>query len=180
VPHRNLLLLAAALLAAPGAAQSLKPFIDCSAKADDAERLACYDAAAAATSAEARAIAQRRERERAAAAEARAALEAKAAAEAEARARQAQAERFGSEGFRIGGSDDRINALSAKVQEALSDGFGRAVLLLDNGQMWRQTEGFSLPPLRGGDAVEIRRGAVGGYLLTVPRIKRTIPVRRMR
>ncbi len=172
--------LAAAVAAGPALAQPVKPFLDCSARPDDAERLACYDAAAAAISAEAREIAARRDRERAAAAEARAAAEASAKDAAEASARQAQVERFGSEGFRIGGSEDRVNQLAARVQEALTDGVGRAVLLLDNGQMWRQTEGFSVPTVRTGDEVEIRRGAMGGYLLTVMRIRRTIPVRRMR
>lgn len=166
------LLVALAVALAAGAARgqpaALGPFVECAAKVDDAERLACYDAAAAALSAEARAVAERRERARRALAEERAAAEAKA-----------RADRFGSEGLRIGG-EERLDRLSAALAETFSDRGGRLLFLLDNGQMWRQTEGLALPPLRAGDRVEIRRGALGGYLLSVPRVKRTVAVVRMR
>lgn len=153
----------------------------CSAEVEDAKRLACYDAAVAAGSAEARAIAARRDAAREAAAAEKAAAEARAKAEAAEAARKAQADRFGQEGLRLGGGDpDRLDELGAKIAETLLDRVGKTVFLLDNGQMWRQTDGLTLPPIRAGDAVEIRRGAVGGYRLTVPRVKRTVPVVRMR
>ncbi|MFN7177322.1 MAG: hypothetical protein ACK4MX_10600 [Thermaurantiacus sp.] len=173
--------IAALVAAAPASAQSVQPFVDCSAKVDDADRLACYDAAAAALSADARRIAAQREQERKVAAEARAIAEAKAAADAAAAAEQAQADRFGSEGLRIGrGGDERVDRLTATIGELLTDRGGRAVMVLDNGQMWRQTEGLSLPPVRANEAVEIRRGAMGSYRATLTRIGRSFSVVRMR
>lgn len=154
--------------------------IACSAEVDDAKRLACYDAAVAAASAEARTIAARREAAREKAAAEKAAADARAAAEAAEAARKAQADRFGQEGLRLGGSPDRLDELQARIAETRLDRVGEAVFLLDNGQMWRQTDGLSLPPVRAGDAVEIKRGALGGYRLTVPRVKRTVRVVRMR
>jgi hypothetical protein len=173
--------IATLLSAVPALAQSVQPFVDCSAKVDDAERLACYDAAAQAVSVEARRIAATRDQERKAAAEARAIAEEKAAAEAAAAAEQAQANRFGSEGLRVGGGgEERLGRLAATVSEVLTDRGGRAILILDNGQMWRQTEGLPLPPVRAKEAVEIRRGAMGSYRATLTRIGRTFSVIRMR
>lgn len=186
--------LCAALLCAapvPGPARAeasgLAPFLACAAKADDAERLACYDAAAASVSAEARALAAERARARRAAEQARAEEAARRAAEEAARAAAAQVDRFGRESLPAGRGEPGaapaaapLERLSARVGEALLDQRGRTVFLLENGQMWRQTEGTLLPPVRPGDAVEIARSALGGYRLLLPRVRRSVPVVRVR
>ncbi len=181
-------LLCAALVPGPARAEAsgLAPFLACAAKADDAERLACYDAAAASVSAEARALAAERARARRAAEEAQAEEAARRASQEAARAAAAQADRFGRESLPAGRGEPAAAAaaplerLSARVGEALLDQRGRTVFLLENGQMWRQTEGTLLPPVRPGDSVEIARSALGGYRLLLPRVRRSVPVVRVR
>lgn len=174
---------ALALLAATSSgAQALdRALLDCAAETDDDQRLACYDRAVARISSAAqRVIAERRaasERLAAERATAEAAAASKAAADAEAAKRQA----FGGERLRRGLDDDGdIQTLTAAVVETLSDRDGMTVFVLDNGQMWRQTSGISLPPVRAGDKVELSRGAVGSYQMWLPRQKRSVKARRMR
>ena len=57
-------------------------------------------------------------------------------------------------------------------------GDGRRRILLDNGQAWVLAESASAGPLRQGDDVRIRKGLMGGFLLTTPagvslRVRRT-------
>ncbi len=57
-------------------------------------------------------------------------------------------------------------------------GGGRRRIVLDNGQAWMLAESASAGPLRQGDDVRIRKGLMGGYLLTTPagvslRVRRT-------
>lgn len=60
----------------------------------------------------------------------------------------------------------QLEQISAKIVSLRSDALGRLSFVLDNGQVWRMTESegtFDFP--NRGDAVTIRRGAVGGYRL---------------
>ena len=75
---------------------------------------------------------------------------------------------------------DEMRELRAKVELVSFDPFGNAVLMLDNGQTWQQMELQKLPRIKIGDEVEINKGAIGGYRLTILRMNRTIPVRRRR
>lgn len=164
-------LMAAALtLTAPAAAQDLGAIERCVSIVDNEERLACYDAAVAAVSQRAREAIAQRQRE----------AEAAAKAQAEQQAR-AQVEAFGAENVQgAPRAEENARLLNAQIAEVLTDPLKRAVFVLSNGQMWRQTEGLSLPPVRAGDPVRIRRGAIGGYRLTLERQRRTVQVRRMR
>ncbi|MEN5116715.1 hypothetical protein ABE488_05185 [Luteimonas sp. TWI662] len=59
---------------------------------------------------------------------------------------------------------DRIEARVVAVDD-LGD---RRTVALDNGQVWTLTEVTARGPLTPGEAVSIRRGAMGGYMLRTP------------
>lgn len=166
--------LTAALLASGGAAAQIEGFKACASISDGAKRLACYDSALAAADAQAaeKLAEQRRAAELAAA---------KAAAEAEARKEQERLAAFGAQGAQAAGGDEgeSIREISASIAE-LSEGVSGFVVTLDNGQVWRQTEARTLPPVRVGDGVTIRKGALGSYRMTLERQKRTVPVKRVK
>lgn len=174
----------------PAHAQKPGDILACAAIARDAERLACYDAAVADASPEARAASKRRAEEsaRIAAEEAAAAAAAtKVKAEADAvAAAKAKREAFGAETVVSRGEErfappaGEIQELDAKVTEVLTNRSSQNVFLLDNGQMWRQVDAGSLPNIRPGDAVKLRRAALGGYDLVFTKQKRAARVKRLR
>lgn len=163
------------LLLTAGAAQAqgadTAALIACAVKPDAAERLACYDAAVAGISAEAREISRKRE-----------AIAAKAAAEQAARAEQERLAAFGRESMkdRPPGADEDLPSMTTSIGETLTTRDGKTVFLMENGQMWRQTEGMPLPPVHQGMEATIKKGVIGGFRMTIPKIKRTISVVRMR
>ena len=68
-------------------------------------------------------------------------------------------------------------SIAARVVE-VDYGGGRRRIMLDNGQAWTLAESASAGPLRQGDAVQVRKGLMGGFLLTTPagvslRVRRT-------
>lgn len=172
-----ILLILLARAATPALAQPAEranaPFLSCARIAADAERLACFDRATAALSAEAARITAEREAEsaklRAAEAEA-----ARAAAEAEQKAR------FGAEGLGSAPDGTRLTELQATVQETFLDRAKLLVFLLDNGQVWRQTDGTFKSLVQPGSPVRVKRSAMGGYMLVIPSKGRSVPVRRVR
>ena len=160
--------------AAPAAAQVNDALVACAVEPDDAARLACYDNAVAGLSAEARAIGEKRAAATAVLVRQRA--EAKAAADA-----KAAKEAFGAD--RINRNLDhpeQLKELDAGVSEMLTAADGRAVLLLDNGQLWRQESGVPLPPVRAGDHVKVERSRFGSYMLTLTKQNRSFNARRLR
>ncbi|WP_194743304.1 hypothetical protein [Thermaurantiacus tibetensis] len=161
-------------------AGALDPFLACARIPADSERLACYDRAIAAASAEGQRLAEERAREAEAAAKARAEAEARAAAEAAERAKAAQVEGFGARGGGPAEREARIDRLEAAVAETFTDSQRKRVFLLDNGQMWRQTDGVFLPMVRPGTPVVIRRAALGGFTLRIESLNRNVPVVRVR
>jgi hypothetical protein len=173
---RILLMAVLAGAAAPVAAQSVQPFVACAGTVDDAARLACYDKAVDAVSSDARRIGRERDVARREAATAAAAAAAQAAEEARAAAAAAERDRFGREA----GGGDRIDEVSARVSETLSDSQGRHVFVLDNGQLWRQVDAYRIAPLRAGSEVTISRGSLGSYFLRDLRTKGRTAVIRMR
>ena len=54
------------------------------------------------------------------------------------------------------------------------------VFVLDNGQIWRQADGFRLPNAKVGATVELKRGALGSYRLVPRGSNRWVQVVRMR
>ena len=60
----------------------------------------------------------------------------------------------------------QLDQIQAKIVSLRSDALGRLSFVLDNGQTWRMTESEGVLDLPSrGDAVTIRRGAIGGYRL---------------
>ncbi len=140
--------------------------VACGRIADDAERLACFDRLVAGLSPDMAAE--------------RAARDAAAAEERRARAGDA----FGRETMRTvvrpAAAPDDQRELVATIEEVLTGERGQMVFVLDNGQIWRQTDSQSMPPVRPGAEVTIRRQLAGRFALTVTRPRRTVTVARMR
>ena len=150
--------------------------VACSAKVNDAERLACYDGLVRGISPEARSVADKREADRKAAAAVAAAEAEKARAAAEAQAEAARRDSFG----KAQTSDEQIDELQVVINEVMRDKLGRSVFLLENGQMWRQTEAFPVPPIKDGTKATLKRGALGSYRIKIEGNSRNIPIIRMR
>lgn len=161
---RHLVLATISLGLAPAAAaQAPRALLDCTSILADAERLACYDNAVKAFSSEARVVAERRE-----------AQAAKLSAAAAAAAAAQRADSFGR------ASEARVERIDSTLKEMLTDSTGKSVFILENGQIWRQADGFRIPNARPAVAVTIKRGAMGSYRITFAGSNRTAQVVRMR
>lgn len=164
------------MMPAAASAQDTSALVACAAKVEDADRLACYDSAVAVIAPELRAVLAARQ---AAAAKARAERLAAERAAAE----LAKRDSFGGEAIaakRESLTADRLESLEAKLTEVLQSSVGAAVFVLDNGQMWRQTEAEQFSPVRPGVPVTVKRGTMGGYRLTIPSIRKAFSVKRDR
>jgi len=53
------------------------------------------------------------------------------------------------------------------ISRVASTRLGKLVLTMDNGEVWRQTDTQSLPPIEPGMAAVVREGVFGGYRLSV-------------
>ncbi len=62
---------------------------------------------------------------------------------------------------------DAVEEIEATLSEVTRDGLGKLVLILDNGQRWSQTDGAIGRSPRAGQAVRIRRGALGSFIANV-------------
>jgi hypothetical protein len=163
----------AATIPSPVMAQSRDAMIKCARIVDDAERVLCYDRLVVETSVEGKRIVSDRQAKTDALV-----AEREAARKAEAEAKQR--ERFGGEGLGIGADGERLEALQSTLVEVLTDQTGRMVFLLENGQVWRQTEGVFRGTLKPGAETTIKRTRLGGYLMTFPGTNRTVNVKRVR
>ncbi len=70
---------------------------------------------------------------------------------------------------------DRIESFVAKIRASAS---GKAIITLDNGQVWAQTDNSRLR-LSGYDKVTIRRASLGSYLLYKSGSKTSMRVKRI-
>jgi hypothetical protein len=175
----------AAVLAQPALTDDLRV---CLAITQDTARLACYDEKVGRLDASAAKVAN--DRKEAAAKQAR---EAAAKAEADRKAAEALAAKqkvdaFGAEGIPVAkrdenaaaGKDDSVDELEAVITDVFYSSSQDLVVSLENGQMWRQTDGMSLPPVRSGDKVLIKKRMLSGYRMTLVRQRRTIDIKRYR
>ena len=171
------MLMGSVALASAGVAQAQTPdrLIACASKVDDAERLACYDSVVKGLGAEARAASEAREQDAKAAKAAAAAAASAAAARAAAEAEAARKDSFGKPA-----SQEAVSELTAAITEVLKDASGKAVFVLDNGQIWRQADGFALPNAKVGAQVTIKRGSLGSFRLVPANSNRSVQVIRMR
>jgi hypothetical protein len=145
--------LAAAMLAAMGAQPALaadddlaKRIAACTREQDDMRRLACFDTAAATS--------------------------AVGGQEGAAKADPTQA--FGLQGSELARRRDdgstRESApdrITAKVTAIDKRPRGELVFTLDNGQVWMQKEVGGFLPVKAGDSVTVRAGALGSFRLVV-------------
>lgn len=175
-------LLGGAGMALAGAAGAQTPgqlperLVSCAAKVNDAERLACYDAAVGSMSSEARQASEARVAE---AKVAQAAAAAAAASAAQAEAAKAEADRLAGFG-KPASAGDTVSEIEAAITEMLRDSTGKSVFILDNGQIWRQADGFRFPAMKVGTAVTVKRGALGSFRLVPADSNRSVQVIRMR
>jgi hypothetical protein len=184
----GLLVISATVLAgtsAFGQAALPKSISACAAIDDDAKRLACYDSAvsaidlATAQTMEARKVAAQ-VRTKAAAEKAEADRVAALAA-----AEKAKVDNFGAVSVPktlrpASESAVDIDNLEAAIAEFFYSPSKALIVVLDNGQMWRQKDSESMPPIRAGDKVRIQKRMISGFRMTFIRQKRTIDVTRFK
>lgn len=145
--------------------------VRCAGILSDSKRLECYDTLAMTVSAEAARIAEGR----------KLAATERAASEVAEKARLAQ-QSFGAEDVKDSRDEERgakLDRVESTIKEVSKDLRGRYVLLLENGQSWRQLDGV-LYGLKSGDAISVKRRVLSGYFLTVERVKRTVSAERIR
>ncbi len=77
---------------------------------------------------------------------------------------------------------EALERITAKVTEYSYTPFGKFVIFLDNGQIWRQVEGDSdKADFHGSDiSVTISRAALGSYSLTIGDSSKTYKVKRVK
>jgi hypothetical protein len=158
-------------------AQNLDALKACARISSEPERLNCYDNAVIAIDAAlATEIAARKQEMLARQAEEKRLAEAKAV--------QNKVDSFGASNLPPARQPENraetSDILDAKIEVASTDAFGNLVALLDNGQTWIQIETITLPRIKAGDAVQIKRGALGSYRMVILRMSRGFPVKRRR
>ncbi|MEO1244022.1 MAG: hypothetical protein AAFX54_19095 [Pseudomonadota bacterium] len=156
------------------AAQSLAPgLIECRGIGDDSDRLACFDRLAGGLEAEKIAVE---------ATDGEAALASGPVLTPE--------ERFGAEDLpetkeKQRKEREKIKSLAASVVDVGRNGRGKYVIILDNGQVWRQlsadTDKLRVPKSGAeGMGVTIKRKSFGGHVLSLNGDKRSIRVERIK
>ncbi len=87
---------------------------------------------------------------------------------------------FGDDDARDGrrGGDGALKQLTGTLRSSTSLPGGLLRFTLDDGGVWETTEQV-MAPLRTGDAVTIKAGALGSYIATAPG-RRSVKVRRLR
>jgi hypothetical protein len=65
-----------------------------------------------------------------------------------------------------GPSATKLDKLSVKIQRVSTNGAGREVFSLDNGQVWAEVEPDSKFTVQAGDTVVISRGALDSYFMS--------------
>lgn len=74
-----------------------------------------------------------------------------------------------------------IESIGAKVAEFAYTPFGKFIVFLDDGQVWRQLEGDSdKANFRKGDTVTISRGFIGSYNLSIDGSAKMFKVKRVK
>lgn len=76
------------------------------------------------------------------------------------------------------GEPQSLEQIDAHVARVIARAHGRYSFVLDNGQTWRQVEAQRVGNIQMGDAISIRRGQVGNYLLVPARSGAAHRVRR--
>ena len=154
---RSLALVALSLFASAGFALAQSPSHPCAATEDPEARLACYDEAFPPV--------------------------ATAAGLAEARREQARRD-FGLSVVQkrdMASEEDRAavpDRIESNVASVVTRANGQRVVTLENEQIWLVTEATDKGQLKPGDAVLVRRGVIGNFLMRTPG-RVTLRVRRV-
>ena len=77
-----------------------------------------------------------------------------------------------------GATVERVNRLDTAIANAIATGNDRWTLVLQEGGRWQTTEAWTFGEPKAGMAVEIRRGALGGYMMRAAG-QRTVRVQRV-
>lgn len=152
-------LMASTAFALPAKAEppaALKAFLDCRGVTDNMKRLACFDAAAEAA--------------------------APTPAKTPEQEKQAVEESFGHEALPAARqeAEKKTQEYRAKVAVFSADAYGNLILVLENGQVWKQTDGLETQLLTGEQWVTIHRAIMGSYLITIESVHRTYRFKRLK
>lgn len=80
-------------------------------------------------------------------------------------------------------AEAEVDSITARVGDVAYTPFGKFIVFLDNGQVWRQIEGdadHAIFPKSGKTTVTIRRGLIGSYNLTIGDSDRLYKVTRVK
>ncbi len=158
----------AAAQSAPGPASTpagpLAAVYACADEADDARRLACFDAAVGGLRA--------------------AETQGTVAVLDAARVESVQREGFGFSlpslpQLRLPGGGSAVESVTLELSSVSVAPDGRATLRMSNGQVWRQLEPERLRGARPGSAVTVSQGALGSFVATVEGQRANFRVRRV-
>ncbi|HEX8234124.1 MAG TPA: hypothetical protein VF559_12365 [Caulobacteraceae bacterium] len=139
--------------------------LDCRAVTDSAERLACYDQAAAQFE--------------------QAETQGQVVVVDRAQMREVRRQVFGFNVpsmslFTRGEKEEEVNNLSTTVTAARQDPYGKWVITIEGGAVWKQTEVVELVRRpKPGSKVEIRSGALGSFFMNVDG-QRAVKVERVK
>jgi hypothetical protein len=165
-----------------GGAELADALLDCRALASAVARVDCYDQLADTQTAAINQATQIGTVERAAPAVA--ATETAAAATVEATADASQEAFFGKNETEIRKSAQEaagtteVDQMAARVSEVRKSATGKAIITLDNGQVWKQIDSSRLR-LSSDDQVTIRRASLGSFMLYKTGSKSLMRVKRI-
>ena len=64
----------------------------------------------------------------------------------------------------LGGDDEELNRVTVAVDRVRADAYGKAIVTLENGQVWRQIDDTRVLAIRrGAEMAEIRRASLGSF-----------------
>ena len=64
----------------------------------------------------------------------------------------------------LGGDEEKLNRITVAVDRVRADAFGKAIVTLENGQVWRQIDDTRVLEIRrGAEMAEIRRASLGSF-----------------
>jgi|SRR6185312_4646721 len=76
-----------------------------------------------------------------------------------------------------------IDSITAKVTDVAYSPYGKVIVFLDNGQVWRQIEAdteHAMLAKNGGDTITIERGALSSYNMKIEGSNKTYKVKRVK
>ena len=154
----------------------LDAFRSCAAIDSSEARLACYDKAARQTDFDA--ISKRlsdgeRASEEAARLQAEAGMKKKKSPSG---TREEKVKTFG----KITIDEDRLEQIEATVTRIRPSKVSGIFIILDNAQVWQSTDKRSIPKLKAGMKVTIKRASLGSFFMKSDNSKKTMRVKRIR